>query len=138
MDLLMTDNRKTVLVVDDDLSVRGMLIRILGRAYHITTSPDGEAALDLFSQGKRFDVVLSDLMMPRMDGAVFLMHLRRLDADQASRVIMLTANAKSPDAARLAGHYVVEKPFDVGELRELVARVSATARNGYSPSRMAS
>jgi CheY-like chemotaxis protein len=71
--------------------------------------------------------VICDLMMPTMDGAVFLQHLLRLDADQASRVIMLTANAKSPLAAGLAGHHVVEKPFDVGELRELVARVSAAA-----------
>jgi CheY-like chemotaxis protein len=130
----MTAQRRTVLVVDDDLSVRGMLIRILGRAYDISTAHDGETALCLFSQGKRFDVVLCDVMMPRMDGAVFLEQLRRLDADQASRVIMLTANAKTPLAARLAGHYVVEKPFDVGELRELVDRVSGAARTGYFPS----
>ena len=138
MDQPMTAQRRTVLVVDDDLSVRGMLIRILGRAYDISTSNDGESALFLLSQGKRFDVVLCDLMMPWMDGAVFLEHLRRLDADQASRVIMLTANAKTPLAARLAGRYLVEKPFDVGELRELVARVSAAARNDHFPSRAAS
>jgi CheY-like chemotaxis protein len=138
MDQPMTAQRRTVLVVDDDLSIRGMLIRILGRAYDISTTNDGESALFLFAQGKRFDVVICDLMMPWMDGAVFVEHLRRLDADQASRVIMLTANAHAPLAAKLAGLYVVEKPFDVGELRALVARVSSAARAGYIPSRAAS
>jgi CheY-like chemotaxis protein len=133
-----TAQRRTVLVVDDDLSTRGMLIRILGRSYDISTAHDGERALFLFSHGQRFDVVLCDLMMPTMDGAVFLQHLRRLDADQASRVIMLTANAHAPLATNLAGHYVVEKPFDMNELRELVARVSAAAHDGYFPSRAAS
>ena len=133
MNQTMTAQRRTVLVVDDDLSTRGMLVRILGRAYDISTAHDGESALFLFSQGRRFDVVLCDLMMPWMDGAVFLDHLRRLDGDQASRVIMLTANAHTPLAASLVGHYVVEKPFDMNELRALVARVSAAAGTGHFP-----
>ncbi|MCU1279838.1 MAG: hypothetical protein JWM53_3384 [bacterium] len=134
MDQAMTAQRRTVLVVDDDLSVRGMLIRILGRTYDISTTDDGERALGLLGQGKRFDVVLCDLMMPRMNGAEFVEQLRRLDADQASRVIMLTANTKSPLAARLAGHVVLGKPFDIAELRELVDRVSGSARKAFFPS----
>ena len=130
----MTAHRRTVLVVEDSLAIRASLIRILRRTYDISTEGDGEAALRRFAEGQRFDVVLCDLHMPKMDGAELLEHLRRLDADQASRVIMLTANAKSQLAARLAGHYVVEKPFEMNALRELVDRVSGAANAGYFPS----
>ena len=59
-----------------------------------------------------------------------------LDADQASRVIVLTANPNSASASRLAAHYfLVEKPYDIPALRELVDKVSAAARSGYFPSR---
>jgi FixJ family two-component response regulator len=71
--------------------------------------------------------------MPRMSGPKLVEHLRWLDPDQACRVIVLTANPDTPMAARLASHYVVQKPFKVRELRELIDRVSAAARNGFSP-----
>jgi CheY-like chemotaxis protein len=138
MNQTITVRRKTVLAVDDELSIRGMLIRVLGRAYDVSTTDDGESALVLLRAGKRFDVVICDLVMPAMDGAEFIEQLRRLDADQASRVIMLTANANTPLAARLAGHHVVEKPFELGELRELVARLSAAAHASCVPLRVAS
>ena len=129
----MTAQRRTVLVVEDSLAVRATLIRLLGRSYDVCTEGDGEAALRRFMLGQRFDVVLCDLQMPKMDGADLLEQLRRLDADQSSRVIMLTANAKTPLAARLAGHYVVEKPFDLRKLRELVDRVSGAANASPFP-----
>jgi CheY-like chemotaxis protein len=130
----MTAQRRTLLVVEDSLSLRAMLLRILGRTYDVSTADDGETALQRFNQGQRFDVVLCDLDMPRMDGAVLLEQLRRLDADQASRVIVLTGHAEAPLATRVAGHHVFAKPFDVAKLRELVDRVSGAARDGHFPS----
>jgi CheY-like chemotaxis protein len=129
-----TPPHRTVLVVEDSLALRATLIRILGRAYKVSTADDGDAALRLFEQGKRFDAVLCDLDMPKMDGSVLLEHLRRLDADQASRVIVVTAHAAAPLAVRVAGHHIVEKPFDVPKLRELVDRVSGAAHAGQFPS----
>ena len=110
-----------------------MLVRVLGVSYETSIADDGETALWRFENGQRFDVVLCDACMPRMDGAVLMAHLQRLDADQARRVIVLTGDASSQTAAQLSGHYVMEKPFNVRELRELVARVSAAAQDGYFP-----
>jgi CheY-like chemotaxis protein len=125
--------RPTVLVIEDDAEVRAMLVRILAPAYSVDIAADGEAALWRFETGERFDVVLCDVSMPNMDGPSLVHHLRRLDAAQARRVIVLTGNAASASAARLSEHFVVEKPFRVSELRELIGRVSAAAREGYFP-----
>lgn len=54
-----------------------------------------------------------DVLMPTMNGAVFVENLRRLDANRALRVIVPTANPQSAPAARLASHDVLEKPVDV-------------------------
>lgn len=128
-------DRRTVLIVDDDVIVRDTVKRVLGAAYEIKIADTGETALWRIESGERFDVVLLDVNMPRMDGGEFLKNLRRLDAAQAKRVIILTANWDTPQAASLAGHYVVEKPFEVAKLRELIDRVSAAAREGYFPTR---
>jgi CheY-like chemotaxis protein len=107
---------------------------VLGPSYAISIACDGEAALWRFETGERFDVVISDVHMPKMDGAALVEHLLRLDPDQAHRVIVLTGNADSEPAARLSSHFVVEKPFNVRELRELIDRVSAAAQAEYFPS----
>jgi CheY-like chemotaxis protein len=130
----MNAQRRTVLVVEDDVEVRAILVRVLGPSYAISIACDGEAALWRFETGERFDVVICDLCMPKMDGAELVEHLLRLDPEQAHRVIVLTGNIDSPQAARLSSHFVVEKPFVVRELRELVDRVSAAAVDGYFPS----
>jgi DNA-binding response OmpR family regulator len=60
----------TVLVVDDDLSVRGILRRMLeAEGFHVEEAPDGESALRLIqARTEPFDLVLTDLSMPRIDG----------------------------------------------------------------------
>jgi CheY-like chemotaxis protein len=124
----MAVQRPTVLIVEDDVEVRTMLVR--GASYEVSIADDGETALWRFEHGQRFDVVLCDACMPRMNGAVLVGHLQRLDADQARRVIVLTGNPDSATVARLSGHYAVEKPFDVRELRQLISRVSTAAQDG--------
>jgi len=134
----MNEPRRTVLVIEDDLRGRAALLRILGPRYEVSLADNGEAALELIDQGQRFDVILSDVCMPRMDGATFVEQLRQRDADQAARVIVLTANPNSASACRLSAHYfLIEKPYDIPTLRDLVDKVSAAARDGYFPSRSA-
>ncbi|MDB4965836.1 MAG: hybrid sensor histidine kinase/response regulator [Myxococcales bacterium] len=129
----MSAQRRSVLVVEDDVDVRGMLLRVLGSSYDVSIADDGDVALLRFEQGERFDAVVCDVCMPRMNGPVLVEHLLRLDPDQAGRVIVLTGDADSAVSARLSSHFVVEKPFRVRELRELVARVSAAAHDGELP-----
>ena len=130
----MGGSRPNVLVVDDDVSVRTMIARVLASMCNVAVAVDGKAALWRFATGERFDVVLCDACMPVMDGATLVEHLRAIDLEQARRVIVVTGAADSPTAARMAAHYIIEKPFRVPELRALVERISTAARDGYFPS----
>jgi DNA-binding response OmpR family regulator len=114
-----------VLIVDDEPMVRDVLARYLTRSGFIVESAgDGEAAIAAFD-ASRPDLVLLDLMLPRVDGfSVF----RSIRARAATPVIMLTARGEQTE--RIAGLELgaddyVAKPFSP---REVVARVQAVLR----------
>jgi DNA-binding response OmpR family regulator len=114
-----------VLIVDDEPMVRDVLTRYLTRSGFIAESAgDGEAAIAAFD-ASRPDLVLLDLMLPRVDGfSVF----RSIRARAATPVIMLTARGEETE--RIAGLELgaddyVAKPFSP---REVVARVQAVLR----------
>jgi signal transduction histidine kinase/CheY-like chemotaxis protein len=93
------DTTTTVLVVDDNADMRSYLTRLLSSLWRVRTCTNGEEALASIAE-QRPDVVLTDVMMPRVDGFELL---RRLRADAATRripVIMLTARAGQEAAAR--------------------------------------
>ncbi|MCU1276644.1 MAG: hybrid sensor histidine kinase/response regulator [bacterium] len=131
----MSSHRGSVLVVEDDPQVSGVLMRILSQHYDVTVADDGADALWRFEEGQRFDVVLCDLCMPKINGAALIAALQRIDRNQAGRVIVMTGDPGSVIAAGMSSYYLIEKPFDVGALRSLVANVVAAARQGYFPSR---
>jgi DNA-binding response OmpR family regulator len=119
------DQGMRVLIVDDEPMVREVLARYLTRSGFIAESADdGEAAIAAFDASKP-DLVLLDLMLPRIDGfSVF----RRIRARAATPVIMLTA--RGGETERIAGLELgaddyVAKPFSP---REVVARVQAVLR----------
>jgi DNA-binding response OmpR family regulator len=120
-----------VLVVDDEPMVREVLERYLRRGGFVAeTVGDGEAALAAFDSS-RPDLVLLDLMLPKVDGfSVF----RSIRARGPTPVIMLTARAE--EIERIAGLELgaddyVAKPFSP---REVVARVQAVLRRGAAAS----
>ncbi|WP_138758502.1 ATP-binding protein [Modestobacter altitudinis] len=115
----------TVLVVDDNADMRTYLTRLLSPVWAVRTCTNGEEALAAVAE-ELPDVVLTDVMMPRVDGFELL---RRLRADPATRdvpVIMLTARAGQEAAvegfAAGADDYLA-KPFQAAEL---IARVRVT------------
>lgn len=114
-----------MLVVDDEPMVREVLTRYLEReGFTVDVAEDGEAALVSFA-ASRPDLVLLDLMLPRVDG---LEVFRRMRADASTAVIMLTARAEETDRVvglELGADDYVTKPFSP---REVVARVRAVLR----------
>lgn len=85
-----------LLVVDDDLEVRTLLSRHLRRlGYHVEEAADGEEAVALAGSG-RADVVITDMVMPRLDGLGLVRALRRTDPDLP--VIVLTAHGSMDNA----------------------------------------
>ena len=114
-----------MLVVDDEPMVREVLTRYLEReGFTVDVAEDGEAALVSFA-ASRPDLVLLDLMLPRVDG---LEVFRRMRADASTAVIMLTARGEETDRVvglELGADDYVTKPFSP---REVVARVRAVLR----------
>lgn len=116
-----------VLVADDDPGVRGLL-EVMLDGYDLVFAENGAEALDLLTR-QRVDVVLLDVMMPRMDGLETLRRIR-LDARNANiPVVMLTARVGEDDhlrAFQLGADAYVTKPFEhealVGTIDEVRAR----------------
>ena len=81
----------TIMIVDDELSIRRMLEYMLSQTHHtVLTANDGEAALTKLS-AQTVDVLVLDVAMPVMDGLTLLQRLRALPAYQDLPVIVLTA-----------------------------------------------
>ena len=118
----------TVLVADDDADiVRFVEVNLRLEGFEVLTARDGQEALTK-ALDLQPDVVLLDVLMPRIDGYTVCARLRADDRGAAIPVILLTANFINADqeVARQAGadDFVV-KPFDP---RELMTRVKALAR----------
>jgi two-component system NtrC family sensor kinase len=115
--------RKRILIVDDNADMRSYLTSLLSPRYDVETAANGAEGL-LSVRQKRPDLVLSDVMMPVMDGVSLLSELKSDSATNTIPVILLSARAG--EEARLEGietgadDYLV-KPFAT---RELLARVN--------------
>jgi signal transduction histidine kinase len=117
------DQRGRILVVDDEPLLCIVIDRILGSDHEVTVEPSAARALELIRGGARFDVILSDLMMPDMNGMDLYAELARSAPDQASRMIFMTGGAFSTEAAdflQKAANAVLEKPFKAANLRKAV------------------
>jgi DNA-binding response OmpR family regulator len=120
----------TILVVDDQSSVRQLLQEYLSEhGYRIITASDGQSAL-YTARHMQPDLVLLDIMMPRMDGYEFL---RLYRAERQTPVIILTAREEETDAVMgldLGADDYIVKPF---RMRELVSRIRAVLRRAEEP-----
>jgi DNA-binding response OmpR family regulator len=118
--------RPTLLLADDDLAITQSLAPFLERSgFHVIAVPDGKAALECI-QSHHPELVILDVLMPRMDGREVLRRVRRGNA--ALPVILLTQVGESTERALAleegADDYL-NKPFDP---HELLARVRAVLR----------
>ncbi len=111
--------RPRILLADDNADMRDHVTHILGQEYEIFTAQDGQQALELVGQ-HRPDLVLTDVMMPRLDG---LGLLRTLRADPSTATIpVIFLSARAGEEMRIEGlhagadDYLV-KPFTANELR---------------------
>jgi len=116
--------RARVLVVDDEPLVGTVLRRTLGD-HDVTVVESARAALDRLSAGERYDVILSDLLMPGMSGMDLFHELSGLDPSHARRMVFLTGGAFTAAAREFLDRERVEcleKPFELEVLRAIVAR----------------
>lgn len=122
----MTKDQPRVLVVEDEPALAEGLAEALGfQGYDVDVAEDGERGLDL-AMRRGYDVMLLDVMLPRLDGFEVLRRLRA--AGRTVPTILLTAKGAEEDRVRgleTGADDYVTKPF---ALRELVARVAAQIR----------
>jgi CheY-like chemotaxis protein len=123
--------RPRILVIDDDRVVRDTIrdtLRIDG--HEVWTASEGREGLALIDRNP-FDVIFCDLLMPTMDGQAFYEEIRRDYPQALKRVVIVTAQAHSPSYARFlreAGAPVLEKPFTLPQIRQVVTRMTGLGK----------
>ena len=121
----MEDNKKTILIVDDEKTIVDMLVYNLQKeGYNTLEAGDGETAVNVALEQKP-DLVLLDIMLPKMDGLAVCKRIR-----QYLNVPILMLSAKDEEIDKILGLELgaddyITKPFSV---RELMARVKANLR----------
>jgi DNA-binding response OmpR family regulator len=119
--------KKTVLVLDDDPSVRHMLQVLLGQeGYAVVVAGDVRSALAQ-CKVQLPDAMVVDLMLPVEDGEMFLREFRRQWREVNVPVVLLSASsARNEIAQRLGVERTLSKPFLAEDLREVVAALIKT------------
>ncbi len=114
------ERKPKILCVDDEPSIRELLNRILSdEGYEVVTAGDGEEALVVAAKEKP-DLILLDIMMPKLDGMQTCRRLREQPATQDIRVIILTAydtRDRLEEAIQAGADDFLGKPIDMTELR---------------------
>jgi DNA-binding response OmpR family regulator len=117
-----------ILLVEDDLAIRaGLEMNLKVEGYETATAADGELARKLVL-GERWDLILLDLMLPKVDGLAVLRELR--ERGILTPVIVLSARGQEIDkvaALEMGADDYVSKPFG---LAELLSRIRAVMRRG--------
>jgi len=121
--------RPKILVAEDDDLGRKLLARLFASCpWEVTIVADGALAIDAF-RNERFDVVLTDVVMPNLDGVQLLRAIRERDLEVP--VVLMTGAPDMPSAMAAIEHGAfgyVPKPFDNEHLRAMVARAASLSR----------
>jgi YesN/AraC family two-component response regulator len=119
------DNRRTVLVVDDNADMRQFLSGIFGHEYQVETAGDGIEAKEII-QSKHIDLVITDLMMPNMDGLELTQFIKQNSDTDYIPVILLTAKTAIESrlqAMQYGADDYVTKPFEPEYIRARVQNI---------------
>ncbi len=113
-----------LLFVDDEASILRSYKRAFGRDHHVVAATNGREALTAIAERPDFDLVICDLSMPTMSGMQLYHHVRERHPEVAERFIFATGGATQRELEvflRSVTNRVLEKPFDLGVLRGIIA-----------------
>ncbi|MDY0137217.1 MAG: response regulator [Thiomicrospira sp.] len=116
---------KKILYTDDAHSLRQLVEMVLGKHYALTLAENGQQALEQ-AQQENFDLIISDINMPVMNGFELLAALRTLNEYKFTPILMLTTEASAQmkeQGKQLGATGWIIKPFDPDKLLKTVERV---------------
>jgi len=118
-------DKKRVLIVDDEPSVRAAVTRMLCNEYTVLEAADGQAAVDT-AREQRPDLILMDIMMPEPNGFAACIAIKHDEATKGIPVVMLTAIGHNPHrdfAEAMGAEGYITKPFTREILLEELKRL---------------
>ena len=128
------DNASRVLIVEDNIELLRLMKRLLQPRYHVLTANDGREALQLI-QTNKIDIVVSDVMMPEMDGYELTDHIKHNEIYSHLPIILLTAKTTEEDQqkALLTGaDGYIRKPFKIRDLQLHIDNLIANRQRIYA------
>jgi CheY-like chemotaxis protein len=122
------NNKKKVLIVDDEPNVRRLSRKILSNIFDVVEAEDGKQAIEI-AVTQQPDIILMDMMMPKMDGLTACHAIKKDPTTKSIPVIMVTAigfelNIKLSQQMGATGY--VTKPFSSQDLLDKIAEVLTT------------
>jgi DNA-binding NtrC family response regulator len=123
------DLMATLLIVDDDDAIRGMLFDLLSEKYECNTASMAEEALQ-YIEVEKYDAILTDLAMPGLSGLELLKKIQ--EHDSATPVILISGKGAEQDTQALidlGAFAYVTKPFNLDEIEEVVERAIAQKKS---------
>lgn len=115
--------RKKILVADDSAMVRHLILKFLGgEGYDVVTTSDSANVVDLIHEINP-DLVISDIMMPGMDGYTFVRHIRNEKTWESLPIIIMSTKKREATEDLFASYGIsgyLEKPFEKVELVSLI------------------
>jgi len=118
-----------VLIVDDDQDIVKLLsLHLRSEGYSVEVAYDGLEALDKISESQP-DVIILDLMMPKVDGSVVCLSVKHTSATRRIKIIILTAKIQTKDKieelCKLEADLYMTKPFELDELSQNIQSLLA-------------
>ncbi len=118
----MAESKGTIFIMDDDLALQTVLEYALrGAGYDVVLAPDGQEGMRLL-ENLVPSLVISDIMMPNMDGVEVFQHIKERLQDNGIPIIIMTALNRKPWFADLEaeGAVILQKPFEVDKLIDMI------------------
>ncbi len=114
--------RKRVLIIDDEVDIQAVIQALLETSdYEIDTAENGQIALDKLQSGAKPDIILLDLMMPRMSGYTLLNELHSRGMHTNFSIIVMSADVFTKQQMdRMGVKGFISKPFDINELQQMI------------------
>jgi CheY-like chemotaxis protein len=120
----------TVLIVEDEFAIADLLEMALNdEGYRVLRAANGRQGIERLAEGPRPDLVISDYMMPILDGAGLLQAMRGIEAQRDIPCILMSSMPEANVRERIAGYAAfVRKPFQLAAVVQLVASVLSVSR----------